>query len=69
MIVTAILGNIRDTGAADVAVVDRVVFDNEQRVKRIQRVTTEAGTELGLRLDASVRELEDGDILARTGEG
>lgn len=71
MIVTAILGNIRDEGteAAGATVADRVVFDNEQRVKRIQRVTTETGTELGLRLDASVRELEDGDILARTADG
>lgn len=73
MIVTAILGNIRDedagTDVADATVADRVVFDNEQRVKRIQRVTTESGTELGLRLDASVRELEDGDILARTADG
>lgn len=68
MIVTELRGNIRDAGD-DARVADRVVFDNESRVKRIQRVTTTSGTEIGLQLDKSVRELEDGDILAETDEG
>lgn len=68
MIVTELRGNVRDLGA-NAQVADRVVFDNESRVKRIQRVTTEGGTELGLKLDKSVRELEDGDILAETDQG
>lgn len=68
MIVTELRGNVRDLDAST-KVVDRVVFDNESRVKRIQRVTTEGGTELGLKLDKLVRELEDGDILAETGQG
>ena len=68
MIVTELRGNVRDLDAST-KVDDRVVFDNESRVKRIQRVTTEGGTELGLKLDKSVRELEDGDILAETDQG
>ena len=68
MIVTELRGNVRDLDAST-KVADRVVFDNESRVKRIQRVTTEGGTELGLKLDKSVRELEDGDILAETDQG
>ncbi|MEH0146428.1 urease accessory protein UreE [Corynebacterium sp. Q4381] len=68
MIVTELRGNVRDLGA-NAHVADRVVFDNESRLKRIQRVTTEGGTELGLKLDKSVRELEDGDILAETDQG
>ncbi|WP_273407360.1 urease accessory protein UreE [Corynebacterium ureicelerivorans] len=68
MIVTELRGNVRDLDAST-KVADRVVFDNESRVKRIQRVTTEGGTELGLKLDKSVGELEDGDILAETDQG
>ena len=68
MIVTELRGNVRDLDAST-KVADRVVFDNESRVKRIQRVTTEGGTELGLKLDKSVRELQDGDILAETDQG
>lgn len=68
MIVTELRGNVRDLDAST-KVADRVVFDNESRVKRIQRITTEGGTELGLKLDKSVRELEDGDILAETDQG
>lgn len=68
MIVTELRGNVRDLGG-DARVADHVVFDNESRVKRIQRVTTEGGTELGLKLDKSVRELEDGDILGETEQG
>lgn len=68
MIVTELRGNVRDL-VASTKVADRVVFDNESRVKRIQRITTEGGTELGLKLDKSVRELEDGDILAETDQG
>lgn len=68
MIVTELRGNVRGLDA-NTQVADRVVFDNESRVKRIQRVTTEGGVELGLKLDKSVRELEDGDILAETDQG
>ena len=59
MIVTELRGNIRDAGEG-ARVADRVVFDNESRLKRIQRVTTAGGVEMGLQLDKSVRELEDG---------
>lgn len=68
MIVTELRGNIRDAGEG-ARVADRVVFDNESRLKRIQRVTTAGGVEMGLQLDKSVRELEDGDILAETENG
>lgn len=67
MIVNEILGNVN--GQPNVAVADTVTFDNESRVKRIQRVTTDAGNEIGIQLDKSVREIEDGDILAHGDEG
>ncbi|OIR46420.1 urease accessory protein UreE [Corynebacterium sp. NML130628] len=68
MIVTEILGNVNTTEGIDTSNCDYVVFDNESRVKRIQRVTTEQGTELGIRLNSDFREFVDGDILAREGE-
>lgn len=38
-------------------------MDNLSLVKRVQRLTTDAGREVGLRLPSSVRELRHGDIL------
>lgn len=67
MIATSILGNVNDLPSTDDLSIDYADFDNESRVKRVQRVTTEGGTEIGLKLDNDVRELADGDILARDG--
>lgn len=65
MLVTEIIGNRKDLTPEDLAGVqeERVVLDNLGLLKRVQRLTTDSGRELGLRLPASVRELRDGDIL------
>ena len=67
MIVTEILGNLHD---ADTSTVyerhhrERVVLASADLAKRIQRVRTDHGTELGIRLPAGSPDLRDGDILA-----
>lgn len=65
MLVTEIIGNRGDLTEEQLTRVreERVPLDNLGLVKRIQRVRTESGREIGLRLPASVRELRDGDIL------
>ncbi|EEI27379.1 MULTISPECIES: urease accessory protein UreE [Corynebacterium] len=68
MIVTEILGNVHDVSEPAELSIDSVLFDNESRLKRVQRVTSEGGTEIGLRFDTDFRELHDGDILWREGD-
>lgn len=69
MITTEILGNIASfNGSLSNRRIDYVVFDNESRVKRIQRVATESGEEVGVRLGSEVREICDGDILVDDGQ-
>ena len=65
MIITEILGNRKDLSDEELSEVteERVVLDNLDLVKRIQRVETNTGRELGIRLPSSVKELHDGDIL------
>jgi urease accessory protein len=67
VIVTEILGNLYDDGA-DLAYDgfhrERVVLPSADLAKRIQRVRTDHGTELGIRLPAGAPDLRDGDILA-----
>lgn len=69
MIITEVLGNRRDLSDAELGefVEERVVLDNLELLKRIQRVETDTGRELGLRLPSSVKELHDGDILYKDG--
>ncbi|WP_077490715.1 urease accessory protein UreE [Sinomonas mesophila] len=74
MIVTEILGNLHDDGAAAAYAGrhrERVVLPSADLAKRIQRVRTDHGTELGIRLPAGSPDLRDGDILAarEPGEG
>jgi urease accessory protein len=67
MIVTEILGNLYDDGAGlayDGFHRERVVLPSADLAKRIQRVRTDHGTELGIRLPAGAPDLRDGDILA-----
>ena len=67
MIVTEILGNTHEvTGRSLIGErhVEKIVLPSADLVKRIQRVTTDHGTELGLRLPADSPDLRDGDILA-----
>lgn len=69
MIVTEILGNTYDDDA-DLAYDglhrERVVMPSADLAKRIQRVRTDHGREVGIRLPSGAPNLRDGDILAVT---
>ncbi|WP_129359916.1 MULTISPECIES: urease accessory protein UreE [Micrococcaceae] len=71
MIVTRVLANVHEPdGQALVADrhVEKVVLPSQDLVKRIQRLTTDHGNELGLRLPSRSPDLKDGDVLAVPGE-
>ncbi|MED0685349.1 urease accessory protein UreE [Anoxybacillus ayderensis] len=61
MIVEKIIGNIRTLDHFPPHM-ERVYMDSDDLVKRIQRVVTDHGTEIGIRLHEA-KELTDGDIL------
>ncbi|MCU1522855.1 MAG: UreE urease accessory domain protein [Arthrobacter sp.] len=68
MIIDKVLGNTHDLppGPAESYAGlhrEKVVLPSSQLVKRIQRVTTDHGKELGIRLPAGSGALRDGDIL------
>lgn len=64
MIVTEILGNANDDEARYAGLHHEVVsLPVAQLAKRIQRVTTDHGRELGVRLPTDAPELRDGDVL------
>ncbi|AGF72948.1 urease accessory protein UreE [Corynebacterium halotolerans] len=70
MIITEILGNINDpAGRAMLGNhhIEKVVLAGDALVKRIQRVTTNHHTEIGVRLPPRSPDLRDGDILALPG--
>lgn len=69
MIIERLTGNKKDVPAAELAKLheEKVVLPSSALVKRIQRVTTDHGRELGIRLAAGA-DLEDGDILFRNEE-
>lgn len=69
MIIEKILGNLHELPQAEAAQYaglhqEKVVLPSAQLVKRIQRVTTDHGKELGIRLPSGSADLRDGDILA-----
>lgn len=66
MIIHDIAGNRADLAAEELAQLteDRVHLSNEQLVKRVQRLTTQNGRDIGLQLRNN-QELHDGDILHR----
>lgn len=70
MIISQIEGNLDDLPAAELeaASVEYVTFDNESRLKRVQRLKTDSGEEIALRLGNDFRELHSGDILVKDGE-
>ncbi|MFY9262105.1 MAG: urease accessory protein UreE [Actinomycetaceae bacterium] len=70
MIVSEISGNVADLSASERATlnIDYVSFDNEARMKRVQRVQAESGKEIALRFALGFREVRDGDILVRDGD-
>jgi urease accessory protein len=70
MIIDRVLGNLHEMAAEEVEGLHRekVVLASNELVRRIQRVTTDHGQELGLRLSAApgkAGDLRDGDILFR----
>jgi len=67
MIIEKILGNLHelpDPRAYADRHKEKVVLPSALLVKRIQRVTTDHGKELGIRLPSGSPDLRDGDILA-----
>jgi urease accessory protein len=67
MIIEKILGNLHELPDPEQYAglhKEKVVLPSAQLVKRIQRVTTDHGKELGIRLPAGSGDLRDGDILA-----
>jgi urease accessory protein len=67
VIIEKVLGNLHDLppDAGEYAGLHRekVVLPSAELVKRIQRVTTDHGKEIGIRLPAGSADLRDGDIL------
>ncbi|WP_457965096.1 urease accessory protein UreE [Arthrobacter sp. D1-29] len=68
MIIEKVLGNLHELPTADLAAYtgmhrEKVVLPSAELVKRIQRVTTDHGQELGIRLPSGSDDLRDGDIL------
>jgi len=61
MIITEIVGSVDDISSAG-RHIERVYLSSDDLVKRIQRVTTDHGNEVGIRL-AEPKDLVDGDIL------
>jgi urease accessory protein len=61
MIIEKVVGNTA-TAAEHAPHVERVYMESDELVKRIQRVTTDHGKEIGIRLQEN-KELADGDIL------
>ena len=61
MIITEIVGNVDDISSAG-RHIERVYLSSDDLVKRIQRVTTDHGKEVGIRL-VEPKNLIDGDIL------
>ncbi|WP_027955687.1 MULTISPECIES: urease accessory protein UreE [Halobacillus] len=61
MIIEKVAGNISETNNR-APHVEYVKLESEQLLKRVQRVTTDHGREIGIRLGKN-KELSDGDIL------
>lgn len=64
MLITQIHGNVHDTPLPDGTHVETITLPSAQLVKRIQRLRTDHGTEVGLRLPAGSPDLQDGDVLS-----
>lgn len=61
MIIEKVIGNIYKDEIRSVHV-EKIFLNSADLVKRIQRVTTDHGNEIGIRLDGHT-DLEDGDVL------
>ena len=66
MIVTRILDNVHEASGQSLLAgrhVEKVALSSADLVKRIQRLNTDHGHEIGLRLPAKAPDLKDGDIV------
>lgn len=63
MLVSEIKGNIHESPLPPGMHVETVMLAQDQLVKRVQRVRTDHGREVGIRLPAGATDLKDGDIL------
>lgn len=68
MLVTSVIGNIHEDPVDDGSHLEHVTLGSDRLVKRIQRVTTDRGRELGIRLPPGSPDLRDGDILAQSAQ-
>ncbi|WP_052329876.1 urease accessory protein UreE [Thermicanus aegyptius] len=68
MLITKVLGNVKETPAIELEQVEweRVFLHWEELEKRILRVRSDRGREIGIRLETEKR-LEEGDILFKEG--
>jgi urease accessory protein len=70
MLITQVLGNLAELPETERSGLrtDPLRLGNLELVKRVQRVTTASGREVGLRLPPELRELRHGDVLHRDGD-
>jgi urease accessory protein len=61
MIIEKVIGNVA-TIEKNIPHIERVFMESDALLKRVQRVTTDHGNELGIRLKEN-KSLEDGDVL------
>lgn len=61
MIIEKVIGNVT-TIEENIPHIERVFMESDALLKRVQRVTTDHGNELGIRLKEN-KSLEDGDVL------
>ncbi|GAB2482396.1 urease accessory protein UreE [Luteococcus sediminum] len=64
MLITKIHGNVHESPLPADTHVETITMPSAQLVKRIQRLRTDHGTEVGLRLPTGSPDLKDGDILS-----
>ncbi len=64
MLVTSIIQNVHTSPLPAGTHVETVTLPSDQLVKRIQRVRTDHGNEVGIRLEVGAPDLADGDVLS-----
>ena len=67
MIVEKVIGNIEEIEDIKAFHVEKVILESDDLLKRVQRVQTDHGTELGISLPPN-HALRDGDILHQEGK-
>lgn len=68
MIITRVLGNIHDQPGLETPHSEKITLVDDALIKRIQRLESDHGTQLGLRLPSGHPPLRDGDILHIDGD-